>query len=612
METDENTAIWKTPQITGENIETNQEGFRRFIPSKTAAHAKYTARQSVPVKHSVKHPVVPPHVAPKAPPPQPPKESLPMPLPKINPSVSSPDQYKPKSYSVPSSSSPATQSSKLKQDTTTSTSPPTTTTKNIQPPKSLPQRASFGIKTGGIGATQNEGLDTLHIRDPPYVDRHEFIPKIVALDSATQETKLYKKEDPSPEPAIRPRASENPFLEKIIETTPQDYTTEDNNIKERLQKLIFGVDYSNFDMVQFRNLISSIFNFFPELVDIALYAVSYKIVRLFYSSDTIFTEKHSSPNKYEEDIRTVKLQLYAFLAIPFSYLVGYNLWYLFTTVYPYKKIGDIVDSNSILKYVFETSFAPTVALNYALFGYKQGEGKMWTDAAYSAVKPVLCIVAVLFFILVYFYVKNNTAGIRNLFNSIIKNPTTTKDPMYSIFFTVVMIAFLGINVFYMKEEAPFMSMMLGFVSPLTAIILLIIKMVVVLLTVPIGMLVLIIYLVLFSTMGIAFYNGFTNIFATIKAIDVEIKNSVPKPQGSCTEEGIFTKILRWINTHIYDYLTFFILALVFISNLSSVFTGLHSLKLKTMMTGVYVIMMVIVACIMIWKIYKNNGISGEA
>ncbi len=604
MSDNENTTVWKTNQFT-ENIE-GMRGFRRsFVPQSKKINIPQKVVQSPAGLPSKPTPSV---VTSPLPPPTPKEDEFSAPLPKMNPSVSS-YQSKPSAYTVPSSPRVSTSSSQKNSSPTsmnelssnnkqTSAPPPIKTKKSV-----VPTKATFSKSK----PPTSEGLDTLHIQPPPYVDRNEFTPKIIALDTATTETKLYKREDPAPEPEKKYAAEtkENPFLEKIIETTPQEYATEDNNIKERLNNLLFGVDYSNFDSTQFRNLIHRIFNFFPELVDIGLYAISYKIVRLFYSKETVFAEKYLTPNKYEADIRSLKMQLYAFLAIPFSYLVGYNLWYLFTTVYPYKKIGDIVDSNSILKYIFETAFSPTVALNYALFGYKQTDGKMFAESAYNTMKPFLCVVAVLFFILVYFYVKNSSASIRNLFNNVIKNPTTTKDPMYSLFFSAVMIAFVGINIFYMKEETPFMSMTLAFMSPITAIILLLIKMVIVLLTVPIGMLVLIIYLALFSTLGIVFYNGFANFWGTIQAIDLEIKNSVPKPQGSCTEEGIFTKILRWINTYSYNYLTFFIVAIVLISNMSSVFTETHSLKLKTMLVGIYTIIAVLYAMFMFWKIYKD-------
>lgn len=605
-ENDENNTTWKTDQFTG-NIEGMRGFSRRVIP-------QLKKKPVIPTPLPKPAPPIPPKVS--APPipakPLPPvDETFSAPLPKLN--TSNRPEYKSMTYTVPSSPSPyyLEQSSLPSKNMSTNINNSTTSLspgKNATPLKinksTIPTKATFSKPK----SLASEGLDTLHIKNPPYVDRREFAPRIVALDSATTETKLYKKEDPVPEEEKKYKsmaAKENPFLEKIIESTPQEYRTEDNNIQERLNNLFFGVDYSNFDATQFRNLIHRIFNFFPELVDIGLYAISYKIVRLFYSKETVFSEKHSTPNKYESDIRTLKLQLYAFLAIPFSYLVGYNLWYLFTTVYPYKKIGDIVDSNSILKYIFETSFTPTVALNYAMFGYKQGEGKSTVESLYTTLKPFMCLVAVLFFIVVYFYVKNSSAGIRNLFNNVIKNPTTTKDPLYSVFFSVVMIAFFGINVFYMKEETPFMSMTLSFMSPITAIILLLVKMVVVLLTVPIGMLVLIIYLVLFSTMGIAFYNGFTNFWGTIQAIDLEIKNSVPPPQGSCTEENFFMKILRLINAYSYNYLTFFILGIVLISNMASVFSETHSIKLKTMLIGFYTIITVLYGMFMFWKIYKN-------
>lgn len=600
MENDENTTIWKTTQFS-ENIE-GMRGFSR-IPSRFQ-----NIKKAVPKPKPVPTPI--PKV--QSPPPPPPKpDEFSAPLPKMNASI--PQTYTQTPYTVPSSPLIQTKSqtetlgvdkkimpvNNNLQDSSNKSSP---LPKKISISKELPKKATFSKPT-----TTNEGLDTLHIKNPPFVDRRDFAPRIVALDTATAETKLFKKEDPTPEAEIKYKkeTSENPFLEKIIDSTPQEYATEDNNIQERLKNLLFGVDFSNFDMNQFRNLIYRIFNFFPELADIGLYAISYKIVRLFYSKETVFAEKHSSPNKYEADIRTLKLQLYAFLAIPFSYLIGYNLWYLFTTVYPYKKIGKIVDSNSILKYIFETSFAPTVALNYALFGYKQGSGKFMSETAYSAMKPFMSIIAVLFFIIVYFYVKNNCASIRNLFNNVLKNPTTTKDPIYSVFFFMVMVSFIGINVFNMKEDMPFVGMMLSFMSPITTIVLLLVKMVIVLLTVPIGMLVLIIYLVIFSTIGIALYSGFSNFFGTIRGIDVEIQNSIPKPQGSCAEEGIFMKIMRWINSHSYGYLTFFILAIVIISNMSSVFTEIHSLKLKTMLIGIYAIMATIYAMVMFWKIYKE-------
>ena len=400
-------------------------------------------------------------------------------------------------------------------------------------------------------------------------------------------------------------AKKNDVLSKIADELAADMKATADNIKDRFRQLVSGVDYENFDMEQFRILLHKIFNFFPDLIDTIVHSISLVFVELFYGA-TSKIQKNTAVNQNKaSDVYSIKLQIYCVLSIPFTLLIAYNWWYLFTTDTPYLEIGKKLESVKILNFFFESSMVPVVMLNYTLLGLKNSpSGKNLVDL-FKSLKAFTCIMIFAFFAMVYFVIYQYTPYFKATTNAVID---TTPNKVYSLVFTIVILSYICIDFFFMKLPIipAFAAAFKAMSNPITFILTKLVKFIFILITIPLSMIAILLYLVIFSFFGIPIYQGFSHWITTIRLIDYDVLHSISDPENvACFKDPWYMKVIRFINRYSYQYMMYILFLTVLIINIVNVFVKFKSESLKMAVFGFYVLCASIFGVALTFKIRKD-------
>jgi hypothetical protein len=400
---------------------------------------------------------------------------------------------------------------------------------------------------------------------------------------------------------------ENPVLAEVKNDMMDDLEASKNNIKERFRQLVTGVDYEHFTIDQFRILIRKIVNFFPDLIDTCVHSVAMLYVNMFYLKidelsklNEEFSKKNPVVKEKNEDIYVVKKQLYCILAIPLTLLISYNWWFLFSSDIGYIPIGKQIDENSASEFLVGLNMKPLSVLNYLLLGFKEGNTGKSITKLLSRFSEFKCLFMFGFIVFTYFALIRSTPYFKQTMNDVIDSK---QNKMYSVVFTIVVLAFVFNKILFMdKPIVPKVFAIFKVItSPITFIITLIVRFLVILIMMPISMFGIMLYLIFLSFGGILFNTGDWS--GTLHNIDYEIRHVVPDADNTnCFIDPWYIKLLRGLNVSLYSYRMYIIYGIVLIMNMVTTLGEMKSNSMRMSVFGFYLILLLLYGILMLFKL----------
>lgn len=286
-------------------------------------------------------------------------------------------------------------------------------------------------------------------------------------------------------------------------------------------------------------------------------------------------------NSYKELLKVGRTQIKNVFSIIISFWIVLNWWYIFSNKHTFFSFAKLVNMEGI-RIPFESILMFTNVVNYCLIGFKQDEGRIpyvryLNDFLYEW-RPIVFVI--FYTILQSIYSKYNMSIEKKFTDAMSRKVNDLSGANTGFFF----LSFLKMDIFNPKRM---MERMAIFQNIVIVVFVILLKLLFVMALLPLGILILYIYLVFHSFFALPAFTGIS-MFTEIRRIFIDISSSVEDKTTGEPEMPTFTMWRLLMNVGPIIALVIIVMS-VFISNITLVSNVRATNSLKDSMINTSII-----------------------
>lgn len=295
---------------------------------------------------------------------------------------------------------------------------------------------------------------------------------------------------------------------------------------EEIKKMVKDIDNKqktmkgkNFDFDKMYQMVGLIFGFPAKVVD--------KTTDLMGALYVDFINKMQGENEishndksYKELLNAGRKQIKNVFSIIIAFWLTMNWWYVFTNKHTYFSFAKLVNIAGV-KIPLESILMFTNVVNYCLIGFKQDEGRIpfvrYMNDFLHEWRPIVFVI--FFTILQSIYSKYNMAIEKKFTDAMSRKANDLSGANTGLFF----LSFIKMDMF---NSDRMMDRMAIFQNIIIVVFVILLKLLFVMALLPLGILILYIFLVFHSFFALPAFTG-VSMFTELRRIFVDISSSVP-------------------------------------------------------------------------------------